>query len=75
MRRDCVDIDRRNDDYVIAKSSGVAAIPPYHAEDLGADCLGMIECRNEVRADVFLRVSATDRKYEHRIIRIEPAGL
>src|ERR1051325_4573489 len=53
---------------------GVASVAPHNAENTGADALGELNGGDEVGADVFLQVTAADRKNEQPVLGAEAAA-
>ena len=67
MWRDRFRIDRRYDYARIRYLGRIAAIPSNHAHNLGANCLGILQPRHQVRTDVLFKVAAANGKDKYRI--------
>jgi len=75
MRSDILGIYGRYDAACVGYFGGVSAVPPHDSKNRCGDFFSVLQRRHEVRTDIFLEVSSTDRKHHERIFRLEPAPL
>ena len=68
-------MDDRNEDADIRESCSVTAVPADDADNGRAYGFRVIQCRNDIPADITLDAPATDRKHQNRIALVEPADL
>jgi hypothetical protein len=75
QRRDPGGIHLRDDDDHVAMSRGVSSVLADDPEHLGGAFFREVDRADKIGADVALGVATADRKYQNRVVAIEPAGL
>ena len=75
MRGNILRVHGRNDAACVSDFGGVSAVSTDDSENGCSKIFRVLECRNQVRADIFFHISSSDRKYHKRITRLEPASL
>ena len=68
MRCHRVGIDHRYDADGVADLGSVATIAANNPKHLGADGLGILQCADQVRADILFKVASADRENKNCIL-------
>ena len=67
-------IDNRNNDTGVRRLRGIASIAPYHSENGRANLFGILESRNQVRADVLLYAATAYREDQNEVFSLQSAN-
>lgn len=66
-------INRRHNGYGVAHFRSIAPIAADDTEHLRSNLFCILQCTNQINADILFEVAAADRKDEERIARSKPA--
>src|SRR5690348_710757 len=75
VRRDVRRVDCRNNHTSSGFLRRVATIPPDDANNRSANTFGELNCVDQIRADVFFKIAATDGKNQHAVFCSDSTAL